>query len=299
MGLVTDGEKSVILSDILGEEDHLGDMDFKVAGTEDGITGFQMDIKIAGVSSELMAQALEQARKGRLHILGIMNKTIEVPQEQLSEYAPKIATMKVEEDQIGTVIGPGGKTIKSLSEQSGADVNIDDDGRVTIYGKTREQADKAEDLIRQLIEEPEPGKIYEGTVKRIVDFGAFVEILPGKEGLCHISKLARHRVESVEDVLEMGQKIPVKLMEIDRMGRLNLSYIDAIEGGDDTSGSDSGGSGGSGHRDSGNKGRGDRGGRDRGGHDRGGRDRSNRGDRGGGRGGGGRRDNKDRDRRRD
>ncbi len=294
MGLITDGERSVILSDILGEEDHLGDMDFKVAGTEDGITGFQMDIKIAGVSSELMSQALEQARKGRLHILGIMNKTIELPQEQLSEFAPKIATLKVEEDQIGTVIGPGGKTIKSLSEQSGADVNIDDFGRVTIYGKTREQAEKAEDLVRQLIEEPEPGKIYEGTVKRIVDFGAFVEILPGKEGLCHISKLARHRVESVEDVLELGQKIPVKLLEVDRMGRLNLSYIDAIDGGNDSSDSKSGDSG-SGQRDSGNRGRGDRG--DRGGRDRGGRDRGGRGDKSGR--GGGRRDHKEHDKRRD
>ncbi len=270
MGLVSDGDRSVILSDILGEEDHLGDMDFKVAGTEDGITAFQMDIKIAGVSSELMSRALEQARAGRLHILGIMNKTLEVPKESLSEYAPKIATIKVEEDQIGMIIGPGGKTIKSLSEQSGADVNIDDYGRITIYGKTQEQANKAEELIKQLVEEPEPGKIYEGTVKRIVDFGAFVEILPGKEGLCHISKLARHRVESVEDVLELGQKIPVKLMEVDRMGRLNLSYIDAVDGGGSSDSSDSGR--GSGDRESGEN----RGGRrpgprdNRGGHDRGG-----------------------------
>ncbi|MFO7850475.1 MAG: S1 RNA-binding domain-containing protein, partial [Spirochaetia bacterium] len=224
-----------------------------------------------------MSRALEQARAGRLHILGIMNETIEVPRDSLSEYAPKIATIKVEEDQIGMIIGPGGKTIKSLSEQSGADVNIDDYGRITIYGKTQEQANKAEELIQQLVEEPEPGKIYEGTVKRIVDFGAFVEILPGKEGLCHISKLARHRVESVEDVLELGQKIPVKLMEVDRMGRLNLSYIDAVDGGGSNSSENGEGSGDRGSGD--NRGGRNSGPRDnRGGHDRGGgRPRSDRG----------------------
>ncbi len=235
MGLVTDGDESVVLSDILGEEDHLGDMDFKVAGTEKGITAFQMDIKIAGVSSELMAQALEQARKGRFHILGIMNETISVPQEALSEYAPKISTMKIDAEKIGTVIGPGGKMIRHIGEESGADVNIDDDGTVTIYGKTKAQSDKAEEMIRQLTEDPEVGRIYTGTVKRIVDFGAFVEILPGKEGLVHISKLSRNRVESVRDVLKEDQEIPVKLVEIDRMGRLNLSYIDAFD--NDESGS--------------------------------------------------------------
>jgi polyribonucleotide nucleotidyltransferase len=244
MGLVTDGTDSVVLSDILGEEDHLGDMDFKVAGTEQGITAFQMDIKIAGVSSELMAQALEQARKGRLHILGIMNETISVPQESLSEYAPKISTMKIDAEKIGTVIGPGGKMIRHIGEESGADVNIDDDGTVTIYGKTKAQSDKAEEMIRQLTEEPEVGRIYNGVVKRIVDFGAFVEILPGREGLVHISKLARNRVESVRDVLEEEQEVPVKLVEIDRMGRLNLSYIDAIDSkGDDGGGHPKGGKG--------------------------------------------------------
>jgi polyribonucleotide nucleotidyltransferase len=244
MGLVTDGSESVILSDILGEEDHLGDMDFKVAGTEKGITAFQMDIKIAGVSSELMSKALEQARNGRLHILGIMNETISVPQDSLSEYAPKISTMKIDPEKIGTVIGPGGKMIRHIGEESGADVNIDDDGTVTIYGKTKAQSDKAEEMINQLTEEPEVGRIYNGVVKRIVDFGAFVEILPGKEGLVHISKLARSRVESVRDVLEEEQEIPVKLVEIDRMGRLNLSYIDAIDskgGHNSSSGGHSGG----------------------------------------------------------
>src|SRR6056297_2853765 len=265
MGLVTDGEKSVILSDILGEEDHLGDMDFKVTGTEDGITAFQMDIKIAGVSSELMSKAMEQARVGRLHILGIMNATISVPQEDLSEYAPKIITMKIDEEKIGAVIGPGGKVIKGISEQTGADVNIDDDGTIKIFGKTQEQAESAQNLVKQIIEEPEAGKIYQGKVKRILDFGAFVEILPGKEGLVHISKLSRDRVQSVEDVLELNQEIPVKLLEVDRMGRLNLSYIDAIDpdGAPQGGGESRGGGGGGGqHRDRGD--RGDRGGDRRG-----------------------------------
>lgn len=229
MGLISEGDKAVILSDILGEEDHLGDMDFKVTGTEDGITAFQMDIKIAGVSAELMSRALEQARKGRLHILSIMNETISSPEENLSEFAPKIISFKIDEEKIGAVIGPGGKMIKGISEQSGSDVNIDDDGTVRIFGKTQAQAEQAEKLVKAVIEEPEVGKIYNGTVKRIMDFGAFVEILPGKEGLVHISKLSRERVNSVEDVLELNQEIQVKLIEIDRMGRLNLSYIDAID----------------------------------------------------------------------
>ena len=239
MGLITEGDRAVILSDILGEEDHLGDMDFKVTGTENGITAFQMDIKIAGVSSELMARALEQARVGRLHILSIMNETISAPEAALSQYAPKIISLKVDEEKIGAVIGPGGKMIKSISEQSGSDINIDDDGTVRIYGKTQEQAELAEKLVRAVVEEPEVGKVYDGVVKRIMDFGAFVEILPGKEGLVHISRLSRQRVNSVEDVLELNQEIPVKLLEIDRMGRLNLSYIDAI----DPDGASSGGGG--------------------------------------------------------
>lgn len=229
MGLVSSGDKSIILSDILGEEDHLGDMDFKVAGTQDGITAFQMDIKIAGVSSELMASALEQAKKGRLYILDIMNKTISVPQETVSEYAPKIITLKVDPDKIGSIIGSGGKTIKSISETYDVNVNIDDDGKVIIYGKSRSNADAAEKHILEMIADPEVGKIYHGKVKRILDFGAFVEILPGKEGLVHISKLSRDRVEKVTDVLQVDQEIDVKLVEIDRMGRLNLSYIDAID----------------------------------------------------------------------
>jgi polyribonucleotide nucleotidyltransferase len=229
MGLVSDGERAAVLSDILGEEDHLGDMDFKVAGTEEGITAFQMDIKITGVSSELMKTALDQARKGRMHILSIMNETIREPLSSVSDYAPKIITLKVDVDKIGAIIGPGGKTIKAIAEQSGSEVNIDDNGTVTIFGKTKEKAEKAKELIKSIVEDPEPGTIYQGKVKKIMDFGAFIEILPGKEGLCHISKLARSRVNAVSDVLEVDQVIPVKLMEIDRQGRLNLSYIDALE----------------------------------------------------------------------
>lgn len=232
MGLITEGAdyaKYVVLSDILGEEDHLGDMDFKVAGTEDGITAFQMDIKIAGVTSEIMSKALDQAKRGRMHILGIMNSTLEAPKGEISEYAPKILTLKVDEDKIGAVIGTGGKTIKGIAQQSGAEVNIADDGTVTIYGKNNASAQMAKDLVKSIVEEPEVGTIYQGTVKRIMDFGAFIEILPGKEGLCHISKLAKTRVNNVNDVLTLGQVVPVKLIEIDRMGRLNLSYIDAIE----------------------------------------------------------------------
>lgn len=232
MGLITEGdsyEKYAILSDILGEEDHLGDMDFKVAGTEDGITGFQMDIKIAGVTTEIMEKALAQAKRGRLHILGIMKETISAPAPKVSEYAPKIETMKIDVDKIGALIGPGGKTIKGISATYGVTVNTEDDGTVTIYGKTGKATDGAKVAIKAIVEDPEVGTIYQGTVKRIMDFGAFVEILPGKEGLCHISKLSRKRVEKVTDVLKEGQQIPVKLIEVDKMGRLNLSYIDAIE----------------------------------------------------------------------
>ena len=230
MGLITEGadySKYVVLSDILGEEDHLGDMDFKVAGTKDGITAFQLDIKIAGVTPEIMSKALNQAKEGRMHILSIMTDTLSAPRAEVSELAPKILSLKVPEDKIGAVIGTGGKTIRQIAETSGAEINIEDDGTVMIYGKNNAAAQSAKRLVLSIIEEPEVGKIYHGTVKRIVDFGAFIEILPGKEGLCHISKLARTRVKNVSDVLSVGQEVDVKLTEIDRMGRLNLSYIDA------------------------------------------------------------------------
>ncbi len=229
MGLVTDGTRYAVLSDILGEEDHLGDMDFKVAGTEDGITGFQMDIKIAGVNPEIMRKALDQARRGRLHILSIMNQTLNKPTESISEFAPKIVTLKIETDKIGALIGPGGKTIKALCEQYQVTINTENDGTVTIYGKNARDAENARLAVIGIVEDPEVGRVYEGVVRRIMDFGAFVEILPGKEGLVHISKLSRKRINSVTEVVKEGQKIPVKLLEIDKMGRLNLSYIDALE----------------------------------------------------------------------
>jgi polyribonucleotide nucleotidyltransferase len=234
MGLITEGrggpeDRYAVLSDILGEEDHLGDMDFKVAGTEEGITGFQMDIKIAGVSPEIMRKALDQAKRGRLHILSIMNKTISKPAEAISEYAPKIVTMRIDVDKIGALIGPGGKNVKALCEQYRVSINTDNDGTVTIYGKNAKDAEDAKAAVTGIVSDPELGRIYNGTVKRIMDFGAFVEILPGKEGLVHISKLSRQRIASVTDVIKEGQEIPVKLLEIDKMGRLNLSYIDAVD----------------------------------------------------------------------
>ncbi|MDR1785374.1 MAG: polyribonucleotide nucleotidyltransferase [Spirochaetaceae bacterium] len=232
MGLITEGEsysKYAILSDILGEEDHLGDMDFKVAGTAEGITGFQMDIKIAGVTTEIMKKALDQAKRGRLHILGIMNQTISRPAPHISEYAPKIDSLKIDVDKIGALIGPGGKVVKGISAMYDVTINTEDDGTVTIYGKTAKATDDAKAAVRAIVDDPEPGTIYNGTVKRIMEFGCFVEILPGKEGLCHISKLSRKRVNRVSDVVKEGQQIPVKLLEVDKMGRLNLSYIDALE----------------------------------------------------------------------
>ncbi|MDR2103154.1 MAG: polyribonucleotide nucleotidyltransferase, partial [Treponema sp.] len=234
MGLITEGkggpgDRYAVLSDILGEEDHLGDMDFKVAGTEEGITGFQMDIKIAGVSPEIMRKALDQAKRGRLHILSIMNKTLNKPAEAISEYAPKIVTMRIDVDKIGALIGPGGKNVKALCEQYRVSINTDNDGTVTIYGKNAKDAEDAKAAVTGIVSDPELGRIYNGTVKRIMDFGAFVEILPGKEGLVHISKLSRQRIATVTDVIKEGQEIPVKLLEIDKQGRLNLSYIDAID----------------------------------------------------------------------
>lgn len=229
MGLITEGDKYAILSDILGEEDHLGDMDFKVAGTAEGITGFQMDIKIAGVSAEIMKNALEQAKRGRLHILSIMNETICKPASDISKYAPRIEALKIPTDKIGALIGPGGKNIQAISEKYSVTINIEDDGTVMIYGTDGELTKQAKEYVEESNKEPEIGKIYKGTVKKIMEFGAFVEFLPGKEGLCHISKLSRKRVAKVEDVLKEGQEVPIKLLDIDRQGRFDLSYIDAIE----------------------------------------------------------------------
>lgn len=229
MGLISDASRFAVLSDILGDEDHLGDMDFKVAGTKEGITGFQMDIKISSVSTEILTKALEQARRGRLHILSIMEKTLSVPSADISEYAPKVVAAKVDQDKIGAVIGPSGKNIKGMSEKYDVQINVDDEGNVTIYGKNQKDAYAARDAVLSLVEEPEIGKIYAGTVKRIMEFGAFIEIIPGKEGLCHISKLSKERVERVTDVVKEGDAVKVKLMEIDHLGRLNLAMLDALD----------------------------------------------------------------------
>ncbi|MDR1863711.1 MAG: polyribonucleotide nucleotidyltransferase [Treponema sp.] len=233
MGLITEGtepgSRYAVLSDILGEEDHLGDMDFKVSGTEEGITGFQMDIKIAGVSPEIMRKALDQAKRGRLHILSIMNATISKPVEAISEFAPKIISLRIDIDKIGALIGPGGKNIKAICEQYSVRINTEDDGTVTIFGRTSKDTEDAKAAVLGIVLDPETGRIYHGTVKRIMEFGAFVEILPGKEGLVHISRLSRQRVAQVTDVVHEGDAIDVKLLEIDKMGRLNLSYIDAID----------------------------------------------------------------------
>jgi len=228
MGLIQEDGKSIILSDILGEEDHMGDMDFKVTGSKTGITAFQMDIKVSGIGLDVMRDALERAREGRLHILDEMLKVISKPSERISEYAPIVLTYNVDIDKIGAIIGPGGQNIRSIIEASGAKVNVDDQGEITIFARDgKKGAEIALDMVKALVEEPELGKNYSGTVKKIVDFGAFIEILPGKEGLCHISKLAKKRVSSVEAILKEGQKVNVRLIDVDRMGRYKLSVVDA------------------------------------------------------------------------
>jgi len=223
MGLIKENDKVAILSDILGDEDHFGDMDFKVAGTMEGITAIQMDIKIRGISFDIMEKALTQARDGRLHILGEMQKTLDTPRESISKYAPHLYSMSIPKEMIGAVIGPGGKTIRHIIAESGAEINIDDEGVVTIAAIDKDQAAIARKMIEGLTEVPEIGKIYEGKIKGIKDFGAFVEIIPGKEGLLHISEIDNKRVMKVEDVLKVGQMVQVKLMGIDDSGKLKLS----------------------------------------------------------------------------
>ena len=223
MGLIKENDKVAILSDILGDEDHFGDMDFKVAGTTEGITAIQMDIKIRGISFDIMEKALAQAKEGRIHILGEMKKTLDTPRESISKYAPHLYSMSIPKDLIGAVIGPGGKTIRHIIAESGAEINIDDEGVVTIAAIDKEQAAIARKMIEGLTEVPEIGKTYEGKVKGIKDFGAFVEIIPGKEGLLHISEIDNKRVVKVEDVLKVGQMVSVKLMGIDDSGKLKLS----------------------------------------------------------------------------
>ena len=228
MGLIMEGDRYAVLSDIMGLEDHLGDMDFKVAGTKDGITGFQMDIKIQGITPEIMKEALLQAKENRLFILGKMNDAKSQPEKDLSPFAPRIVTMIVDKDKIGGIIGPGGKMIKGITERTGAEINIDDTGAVTIAAVDKNSLDMAVKEIESIIEEVEVGKIYTGRVKKIMDFGAFVEILPGKEGLVHISKLDFNRVNNVTDVLNEGDTVDVKVIGIDKIGRIDLSRKDAL-----------------------------------------------------------------------
>ena len=223
MGLIKDDEKVAILSDIQGMEDHLGDMDFKVAGTEHGITAIQMDIKINGIDENILRTALEQARIGRLHILNEMRKTIDAPKPQLSKYAPKIITMNINPDKIRDVIGPGGKVITKIIDETGVKIDIEQTGEVFIAGIDQEMIDLAQKLIKDIVAEAEVGQTYKGKVTRITTFGAFVEILPGKEGLLHISHISHERVAKVEDVLNIGDEVEVKVTEIDEKGRVNLS----------------------------------------------------------------------------
>jgi len=231
MGLIKEGDKVAVLSDILGNEDHFGDMDFKVCGTAEGITGFQMDIKIKGISFEIMEQALLQAKEGRMHILGIMTQTLPEARESISSYAPHLYTIMVPVEMIGAVIGPGGKMIRHIIEKSGAEINIEDDGQVVIAAVSGESAKIAQSMIEKIVELPVKGKVYTGVVVKTTDFGAFVEILPGKEGLLHISQIDIKRVNRVEDVLKRGDEVVVKLLDIDPdTGKMSLSKKVLMEG---------------------------------------------------------------------
>ncbi len=223
MGLIREGDQVAVLSDILGDEDQIGDMDFKVAGTAEGITALQMDIKMTGLTREIMAQALSQARDARLHILGKMNEVIDAPSPTLKEHAPKIIVLTINPDKIREVIGPGGKVVKSIVAATGVKIDIEDDGRIHIASATQSAADEAIRIINEIIAEPEVGKTYLGKVKKIMDFGAFVEIMPGTDGLVHISELEHHRVNAVTDVLKEGDEVMVKVLEADRQGKIRLS----------------------------------------------------------------------------
>ena len=228
MGLIKEGNQVLVLSDILGLEDHLGDMDFKVTGTKNGVTALQMDIKIGGIDAALMREALAQAKAGRLHILGCMAQALTAPRTKLSAFAPRIFPMKIKQDKIRDVIGPGGKMIRSIIAETGVNINVEDTGDVTIASSDEASAQKAIDMIKRLTEEVEVGKIYLGTVRKIMDFGAFVEVLPGTDGLVHISQLAHHRVKAVTDEVSEGDQIQVKVLEIDKQGKIRLSRKEAM-----------------------------------------------------------------------
>ncbi len=229
MGLVKEGAQFVVLSDILGDEDHLGDMDFKVAGSAEGISALQMDIKIDGITEEIMRVALAQAKRGRLHILGEMAKAISAPRAELSDYAPRLLTMKIHPDKIREVIGKGGAVIRSITEETGTTIDITDDGTVVIASVNRSAADEAKKRIEMIVSDVEPGRIYEGKVAKLMDFGAFVTILPGKDGLVHVSQISNERVEKVSDKLKEGDIVKVKVLEVDKQGRIRLSIKAVLE----------------------------------------------------------------------
>jgi len=233
MGLVKEDDRFVVLSDILGDEDHLGDMDFKVAGTSEGVSALQMDIKIEGITEEIMKQALEQAKAGRLHILGEMAKALAAPREELSDYAPRLLTIKIHPDKIREVIGKGGSVIQAITKETGTQIDIQDDGTITIASVNNAAAQEAKRRIEQITSDVEPGRIYEGKVAKIKDFGAFVTILPGKDGLVHVSQISSERVEKVGDKLKEGDVVKVKVLEVDKQGRIRLS-MKAVEEGEGT-----------------------------------------------------------------
>ena len=228
MGLIKDGDRIAILSDILGSEDHLGDMDFKVAGTPNGINALQMDIKVEGLDRELMGKALEQAKAGRMHILGEMEKVLQSPREEMSKYAPRIITITVPKDKIRDVIGPGGKVIREIIDKTGVTIDINDDGVVSIASTDEDSAKRAVEFVQNLVQEVEIGKIYLGKVKKIVDFGAFVEIFPGTDGLVHISQICDRRIKNVSDEIQEGDEIKVKVIDVDQQGRVKLSRKEAL-----------------------------------------------------------------------
>ena len=234
MGLIKEGDDFVVLSDILGDEDHLGDMDFKVAGTEKGVTALQMDIKIQGITEEIMKVALAQARQGRLHILGEMAKALTAPRTELSEYAPRLLTIKIHPDKIREVIGKGGSTIQAITKETNTQIDIQDDGTIVIASVNAAAAEAAKARIEQITSDVEPGRVYEGKVVKIMDFGAFVTILPGKDGLVHVSQISSERVEKVSDKLTEGDLVKVKVLEVDKQGRIRLS-MKAVEEGEEAS----------------------------------------------------------------
>jgi polyribonucleotide nucleotidyltransferase len=227
MGLVKDGDKFAVLTDILGDEDHLGDMDFKVAGSSDGVTALQMDIKIEGITREIMEKALDQAKEARLHILGEMNKVLEKPREEMSDWAPTIMTFKIDPEKIRDVIGKGGAVIRAITEETGATIDIENDGTVRIASVDGASGKEALRRIELITADVEVGRTYEGRVARLMDFGAFVTILPGKDGLVHISQISNERVEKVSDKLSEGDIVRVKVLEVDRQGRIRLSMKEA------------------------------------------------------------------------